>query len=66
MQYMYRVLSDQEIPNDAGVDDEIKIPHTSRRVDFLISGKREDKNSVELVNRKNGHLLKPLKGKKQS
>lgn len=42
MQYMYRVLSDQEIPNDAGVAIEFKIPHTSKRVDFLISGSDKD------------------------
>ncbi|HEK9099878.1 TPA: DUF2075 domain-containing protein [Bacillus pseudomycoides] len=38
MQYMYRVLSDQEIPDNAGVAIEFKIPHTSKRVDFLITG----------------------------
>jgi uncharacterized protein len=42
MRYMFRVLSDQEIPSDAGVAVEFKIPHTSRRVDFLISGRGEE------------------------
>lgn len=29
MQYMYRVFSDSEIPNEEGVALEFKIPHTS-------------------------------------
>ncbi|RCW63387.1 hypothetical protein DFR57_11854 [Saliterribacillus persicus] len=41
MQYMFRVLSDHEIPDNAGIAIEFKIPHTSRRVDFLISGKKK-------------------------
>ena len=49
MQYMYRILSDQEIPNDAGVAIEFKIPHTSKRVDFLISGKDDSRDSVVIV-----------------
>jgi uncharacterized protein len=42
MQYMYRVLSDSEIPKNAGVAIEFKIPHTSKRVDFLITGSDQD------------------------
>jgi hypothetical protein len=30
MQYMYRVLSDHEIPNNTGIAIEFKIPHTSK------------------------------------
>lgn len=38
MQYMHKVLSDPEIPADAGVAIEFSIPQTSKRVDFIISG----------------------------
>lgn len=41
MQYMYRVLSDSEIPDQAGVAIEFKIPYTSKRIDLLISGSNE-------------------------
>ena len=38
MQYMYKVLNDSSIPNDCGVAIEFKIPHTQKRVDFIITG----------------------------
>ena len=38
MEYMYKVLNDQDIPSDAGIAIEYNIPQTSKRVDFLISG----------------------------
>ncbi|MGJ7922193.1 DNA/RNA helicase domain-containing protein [Neobacillus sp. LXY-4] len=63
MQYMYRVLSDNEIPKDAGVAIEFKIPYTSKRVDFLISGKREEKNSVVIVELKQWKSVEVIRGK---
>ena len=36
--YMYKVLSDEEIPTETGIAIEYNIPQTSKRVDFLISG----------------------------
>ena len=44
-QYMYKVLRGSDVPDDAGVAIEFKIPLTSRRIDFLISGYDEDGNS---------------------
>ncbi|MBE6507928.1 MAG: DUF2075 domain-containing protein [Methanobrevibacter sp.] len=38
MQYMYRVLEDNEIPDDCGVAIEFTIPTTSKRIDFIITG----------------------------
>ena len=38
LNYMYKVLNDDEIPFDAGVAIEFNIPQTSKRVDFMISG----------------------------
>lgn len=48
MEYMYKVLNDQDIPSDAGIAIEYNIPQTSKRVDFLISGygKKQDANVV--------------------
>ena len=39
MQFMYKVLLDADIPNDSGVSIEYSIPMTSKRVDFILSGK---------------------------
>ena len=36
--YMYRVMNDPDIPDNAGVAIEYNIPQTSKRVDFIISG----------------------------
>ncbi len=63
MQYMYRVLSDNEIPKDAGIAIEFKIPYTSKRVDFLITGKKEEKNSAVIVELKQWKLVEVIKGK---
>lgn len=40
MEYMYKVLNDQDIPSDAGIAIEYNIPQTSKRVDFLNSAPR--------------------------
>lgn len=64
MQYMYRVLSDRDIPNDAGVAIEFKIPHTSKRVDFLISGSDQDsRQSVVIVELKQWEKVEKIEGK---
>lgn len=38
MQFMYKVLLDEDIPSDSGVAIEFNIPQTSKRVDFILSG----------------------------
>ena len=38
LQYMERVLSDDEIPADAGVAIEYHIPQSSKRIDFILTG----------------------------
>ena len=38
MQYMYKVMNDPDIPDNAGVAIEYNIPQTAKRVDFMISG----------------------------
>lgn len=47
MSYMDRVLSDSEIPKDSGVAIEFQIPQTSKRVDFILTGK--DENNADQV-----------------
>ena len=37
-EYMYKVMNDPQIPEDAGVAIEYNIPQTAKRVDFMISG----------------------------
>ena len=50
MRFMKDVLEDAEIPNDAGIAIEFKIPNTGMRIDFMISGIDEDgKPKVFLV-----------------
>lgn len=48
MSYMDRVLSDDEIPKDSGVAIEFQIPQTSKRVDFILTGKDEN-NSDQVI-----------------
>lgn len=42
MEFMYKVLTDQKIPEDCGIAIEYNIPQTSKRVDFMISGYDEN------------------------
>ncbi|MEX0599720.1 MAG: DNA/RNA helicase domain-containing protein, partial [Rhodothermales bacterium] len=50
LMYMNTVLSDDGIPNDAGVCIEFHIPRSSKRIDFLLSGKDDHGNeNVVLV-----------------
>lgn len=48
LKYMFIILEDQEIPFDAGVAIEYKIPNTSKRVDFIITGENNsgEKNVI--------------------
>lgn len=47
---MRGVLADNEIPNNAGVAIEFNIPHTSNRIDFLLSGyDKNKKNSIIII-----------------
>lgn len=48
-QFVYRVLSRSDVPVDAGVAIEFKIPLTSNRVDLMISGRDADGNANIVV-----------------
>ena len=44
LEYMYKVMSDADIPQNAGIAIEYNIPQTSKRVDFIVSGYDEKQN----------------------
>ena len=48
MIYMSQILEDDSIPNDSLVSIEYKLPRTSKRVDFIISGENE-KSEASIV-----------------
>lgn len=50
MLYMYKALNVSQIPNDATIAIEYRIPATSMRIDFIISGvDKEDKQNVVII-----------------
>ena len=50
MLYMFKALSTDEIPDECGVAIEYRIPATSKRVDFILTGlDEEDKENVIIV-----------------
>lgn len=46
---MRGVLADKDIPDNAGVAIEFNIPHTSNRIDFLLSGYDSKKNNSIII-----------------
>ncbi|WP_211748454.1 DUF2075 domain-containing protein [Paenibacillus sp. Marseille-Q4541] len=63
MNYMYKILMDPSIPDDVGVAVEFKVPHTSRRVDFLISGSNDTSQSVVIIELKQWQEIDKVEGK---
>lgn len=49
LQRMSNVMQDKEIPNDAAVAIEFKIPNTSKRVDFIVAGNDGNQDHVVIV-----------------
>ena len=49
MLYMNNVLSDKAIPDDAGVSIEYKVPLTNKRIDFILTGKNENKKDTAII-----------------
>lgn len=49
MQYMKNILEDSDIPDDVGIAIEYKIPQTSKRIDFIITGKDDVQKSAILI-----------------
>ena len=44
LEYMYKVMNDNDIPSNSGVAIEYNLPNTSKRVDFLVSGRDAEGN----------------------
>lgn len=49
MEYMLKVLIDSNIPSNIGVAIEYKIPNTSKRVDFIITGFDVNRKNVAVI-----------------
>ena len=49
MQYMNNILTDKAIPGNAGVSIEYKIPQTSNRIDFILTGKDQHKTDIAII-----------------
>lgn len=63
MEFMYKVLMDTNIPKNSGIAIEFKIPYTSKRVDFIISGKSENNNTAIIVELKQWDKAEAINGK---
>ncbi len=63
LNYMYKVVNDEEIPADTGVAIEYNIPQTAKRVDFMMSGYNADeKPCVVIIELKQWDELKAVEG----
>jgi hypothetical protein len=63
LNYMYKVLNDNDIPSDAGVAIEYNIPQTSKRIDFMISGYGQDNEpGIVIIELKQWETMKEVKG----
>ncbi|MHC1692491.1 MAG: DNA/RNA helicase domain-containing protein [Sphaerochaetaceae bacterium] len=61
MQYMYKVLGDEQIPADAGVAIEFAIPQSSKRVDFILTGlDRQLCNNAVIIELKQWSEVRPI------
>jgi DUF2075 family protein len=49
MQYMFKILIDSDIPQDSGVSIEYVLPLTSKRIDFILTGKDEEKRETAVI-----------------
>lgn len=49
MVYMNNIISDPEIPDDVGVAIEYKIPQTSKRIDFILTGTNNEGGKTAIL-----------------
>lgn len=49
LSYMDRLLEDAAIPDESGVAIEYRIPHTAKRVDFILTGKNDRREDTAIV-----------------
>lgn len=63
MQYMRGVLDDSQIPDNSGVAIEFNIPTTSKRIDFILSGRdKNKKDSVIIIELKQWETCSAVEG----
>jgi hypothetical protein len=63
MQYMYKVLNTNDIPGACGVAIEYGVPYTSRRIDFVLTGRSEIHESAVIVELKRWQEIEAVTGK---
>ena len=64
MQYMYKVMNTKAIPDDVGIAIEYRLPYTSKRVDFMVTGEnQENQDAVVIVELKQWQEINPVAGK---
>ena len=62
MEYMYKVVNDSSIPDNAGIAIEYNIPQTAKRVDFMISGYDESEHpGMVIIELKQWNKLEKVK-----
>ena len=49
LMHMRNVVDDDQIPDNSGIAIEFNVPYTSKRVDFIVSGKNEDGNNCAVI-----------------
>ena len=49
LMYMNQVVADSSIPDDAGVFVECQLPYSSKRIDFIITGKDDDDTDQVII-----------------
>ncbi len=60
---MYMVMNDEEIPGDSGIAIEYKIPTSSKRIDFIIFGYKDEVPSAVVVELKQWSEVEKVDGK---
>ncbi len=60
---MYMVMNDEEIAYDSGIAIEYKIPTSSKRIDFIISGRNEECSTAVVVELKQWSKAEKVEGK---
>ena len=60
---MYMVMNDEEIPYNSGIAIEYKIPTSSKRIDFIITGKDEERGTAVVVELKQWSEAEKVEGK---
>ena len=63
LQRMSNVMQDDEIPQDASVAIEFKIPNTSKRVDFLVAGNNGNQDHIVIVELKQWSEVEKIESK---